>query len=296
VSEHNNIQAIEAYLSGSLTKEQSMAFEHSLSKDTVLAEDYAIYKSIYDDPPTIEETSFINNIETLRTEINRPEKSLTKLWLLIPVLTALFLLSKLAFQSNNKSELNKEKKEETITPLKETPTPAEAKPIEQAKVLIPPKSKTEIQSDEKVESKSEIAQDTDSALLAEANFTVNPKIESILTKRITRSSNEYFKIISKQADLKYSPDNPAKLEIKGELTVSSKLEASDIGMYLFSNKIDAYDSFLPLLTIAPTIKKVENKQYLTINKLATLKPGLYYYLIEFKDSEELVFVGKFEIR
>lgn len=84
------------------------------------------------------------------------------------------------------------------------------------------------------------------------------------------------------------------LNLKGVLTLDKTPEKERFVVRLFSNKKADFDNFKPILSVNPTITKLENNDYqLSFNAVIPLPQGLYYFIIEDNAIEDMIYVGKF---
>ena len=81
-------------------------------------------------------------------------------------------------------------------------------------------------------------------------------------------------------------------------------DAEDVWIiHLFNEVIDPYydctlsqadfDNFKPILSANPTISKSDDYYNLSFNAIVPLPKGLYYFIIEDNEIEDMIYVGKF---
>jgi hypothetical protein len=82
------------------------------------------------------------------------------------------------------------------------------------------------------------------------------------------------------------------LDIKAILSLDKMPEKERFVIRLFSNKKVDFDNFKPILSANPTISKSGNNYELSFNAIVPLPKGLYYYIIEDNDVEDMIYAGK----
>ena len=86
------LERIEAFLSGSLVETDRNKFEAELASNAELKENYRILKSLKENPITEEEYDFIRNVKNLKAPNFSKYKKWTIIVLLIGLLVSSFLL------------------------------------------------------------------------------------------------------------------------------------------------------------------------------------------------------------
>jgi hypothetical protein len=86
------------------------------------------------------------------------------------------------------------------------------------------------------------------------------------------------------------------LDIKAILSLDKMPEKERFVIRLFSNKKVDFDNFKPILSANPTISKSGNNYELSFNAIVPLPKGLYYYIIEDNDVEDMIYAGKVLVR
>ena len=132
-----------------------------------------------------------------------------------------------------------------------------------------------------------------------AQFRPNPRLEALLGPRQYRDNGE------DHVQWIQAPPREQHLALeKGRLNLSLSASvhagaavAGNLRCLLFSNVPADYDAFRPVLVI-PVEAREDSEQTFSLLFKATieLKPGLYYYLIEDRDSGEPSFMGKIIVR
>ena len=131
--------------------------------------------------------------------------------------------------------------------------------------------------------------------LAMSDFEPNKTLELLIGSK-TRSAIYDFNVISKIEDSLYSSIDPVKIVFEGSVKEGSSLIGSDITFYVFSNKKESYDALAPLASADLKVERRNEGYIIKVEKNIFLKKGLYYYILETTDDEELIYINKFTIR
>lgn len=130
-----------------------------------------------------------------------------------------------------------------------------------------------------------------------ADFEPNPQIE-ILIENTTRNNDFELMIEQKQEDLKITKTyGEVDFQFKAVLKSSQKLKDKNFKLHIFSNDKKEFDDFNPSFSFDISLENTEEDSYqINFQKKLTLKPGLYYYLLEDFDIEKIYFTEKFNVK
>lgn len=132
-----------------------------------------------------------------------------------------------------------------------------------------------------------------------ARLRPNPRLEALLGPSQYRDNGE--------GHVQWIQEPPREQHLLLEknrlnFTVSASVQATavvagNLQCLLFSNAPADYEAFQPLLVIPVAVQERSEQTFLLVFKAtAVLNPGLYYYLIEDRDSGEPCFIGKLIVR
>ena len=304
------LERIEAFLSGSLVDADRNKFEAELASNAELKENYRILKSLKENPITEEEYDFIRNVKNLKA----PNFSKYKKWTIIVLLIGLLVSSFLLVHRM----LNKTEPQTQISPI------AEVKPnVSPFDPNVDPKTEYSDNNERKVkgtpkpeprlvnklptkisniESKPSTTvadrlakEESNQASPNSKSFSENKDLELLISSmKSNRSSISNFTLSDQPASAKHS-DEAFRFKLKGTYVSTEPLGEDKIVIYIFDNKLASYNSFLPLMKLYPDIEIRDEEYRLSSDKKLSLETGLYYYLIEIEKKEELLYVGKFNL-
>jgi hypothetical protein len=81
------------------------------------------------------------------------------------------------------------------------------------------------------------------------------------------------------------------------LKSSQKLKDKNFKLHIFSNDKKEFADFNPSFSFDISLENTEADSYqINFQKKLTLKPGLYYYLLEDFDIEKIYFTEKFNVK
>ncbi|MEO1262184.1 MAG: hypothetical protein AAFZ15_25485, partial [Bacteroidota bacterium] len=133
--------------------------------------------------------------------------------------------------------------------------------------------------------------------LMAANFDPNPALELLLDNPVRSNS---FKMEIE------SPKKDAEIKIKnGKITfpLSGIIKSINGGTtdkkfqaYLFSNKKEDYEKFQPIWQSDLTIDETEADFSFSTTINLSVVPGLYYYLIEDENGDQLYAIGRIQMK
>lgn len=103
------------------------------------------------------------------------------------------------------------------------------------------------------------------------------------------------------ASLTRTPDSLYRIEedgsllfqLGGQLRVKGAVPTERFVVRIFSNKLEDFDRFRPLYNLSPAISIGEGEATFSTTARLQLQPGLYYYLLEDNEAEDLIYTGKF---
>ncbi len=88
-------------------------------------------------------------------------------------------------------------------------------------------------------------------------------------------------------------DDSLLFQLGGRLRVEGAVPAERFVVRIFSNKLEDFESFRPLYNLSPAISMDEGEPTFSAAAKLQLQPGLYYYLLEDNEAEDLIYTGKF---
>jgi len=87
-------------------------------------------------------------------------------------------------------------------------------------------------------------------------------------------------------------DDFHKIFLYGIFDSTTILQNKNFTLHLFTNKPETFQDFQPVTSFEILVK--EDRSFL-FEKFVALEPGLYYYLVEEKESKIIYFVDKFVV-
>jgi len=298
-------EEIEKYLDGTLKGEKKADFEERMKNDNKLRAEVELHKDLSTFLADSPEKAFQDNLKKLGDNLSETPPPNKGGWLkfLLPILAVLGFGVWWFSQSNDQAPIEENKIEaptsqpnktkDTKTDL-ENKTPIEKKELEETKTPL-----EETKSPPKKSSKPPVYADDNqpkSNLIAAADLTPNPALELLINNNL-RSNEVTIEIVQKQKNSKIETTGSAtNFKLVGTFLSEDNLLLRNLKLNIFSNKKEDYENFHPTLSEKIGLKKLSNFNYeFDFQKAIVLKPGLYYYLIEDADTEEIFFIEKFNV-
>jgi len=259
---------IDSYLAGTLTGTALLEFNKEVESNIDFATELQICMELKEfSSASAKETVFVNELESMRSLIAEPEFTISKEesingrgfnWTILAIGFALVTMLSIGsyFLKNKTTEIAEE----------------------------PIKNATTIQDVEQVKPAP-----------ATPDMTPNKTLENLMRGGL-RGSASSFEINKQQADVVLKQKLPVAVNLQGQLETSATIDNSDLTVYLFSNKEADYINFQPVIQFNPELTKLDKGYEVNLNKNVVLGPGLYYYLVEMTESEELLYINKFTIK
>lgn len=291
---------ISSYILGELKGEQLITFESALASDENLRKEVQLHKDLANNLLNENERNFKSSLLQI-TSKKKNSSQLNKklLWLsVLALLLCLIFISKPFLSDKNQFPTVEEKDAiEKITVPKNNNERNEKEQntkIDNSKNELIQKVEPEKQNLKKEipTTKEKIDKNIPMAMV---DFKPNNSLD-VLINGTTRSSGVAFTLRDKIKDQKYVQDKNCEIYFSGTIDTSANVLDENITFYIFSNKKEAYTNFNPIETLNPKLKQINNGYLLTVQKKINLKPGLYYYILETTDDEELIFINKFVIK
>lgn len=284
---------IEKYLNDQMSKEERRAFEQQLKEDFELRKAVDFQKRLKSFM-VIREPKLEQQLEQLGNQYfdKKGKRTVKYLWvgvvgLTITVATILFLTKEENTVSNQKVETIdtvKTTKAPLIEPVLETDSIKPIKPEPPKKEIAPsPAAPNENKPTPKKENRP-IAQ------LNPKDFEPNPFLEDLMQSNLRNDDAETTVWRPKK-------DVPLPYEEKIVFQVSGTTYATPpYRILLYTNKISDFEEDIQLLNAEFEGTPNETVFNFNLEKEIILQRGLYYFLIEQIESEELLLISKFEVR
>lgn len=136
-----------------------------------------------------------------------------------------------------------------------------------------------------------------SAPVSAATFEPNPALELLIRNNVRSGDFELSVANLLQEFLVTSTDKSVDFEFIGTVESSENLLENQYSIHFFSSDPTAYQNFETILTNDFNLKELEKNTYLfEFEKRLTLTPGLYYFLIENKETEQIHFVERIVVQ
>jgi len=286
--EKNKQQRIEQYLNGELTAEERRMFEKELKNDAELQQQVSFAKDLHvffdNRNPNLEE-----NLHQL-DDVFFAESSNQPSWLKIGLgsLVAVALVAGIWWLL---SDVAQQKPAE--------PLPTKSEQLESSQTLpeVQPEEKAPQQMDEKKMPQKRVAPEEKKqkvqvpiAALNPEDFKVNPILEGLITERV-RNDEVATTLSELTLDTILKKGNPTVLKIKGTTNAVPPLKLT-----IYSNKSDDFDNDTKYLTTTLTTTPIEEEYEFLFNAKIDFQSGLYYFLIESVETEDLLVVSKFQVK
>jgi hypothetical protein len=124
-------------------------------------------------------------------------------------------------------------------------------------------------------------------------FKVNPAFETRLGNGGIRSGSAKDVIVQfPTANANFMIENGGvALRFLGSLPPEGDIQANPLQIKIYNNQPNSK----PVLELNPAIKELQDKWQYSISSKARLTPGVYYYTLEWTETEDLLYVGKFTV-
>jgi len=283
----NKNERVEKYLRNKMSESEKSAFQFELMQDENLQQDV---KSMRVVQKTLIANSRIGNVE----------QSLSSYWKWLLPLLLLPILYFLWNKSNVETVSPQSPNTETLSPVV-AEEEIKADKTESTKIQNPIEEKEKepkvIKEQKREEVKSPLPKiQNPQQPIAMANYEPNALLESLINSN-TRGTETTFTIERRQADLSLVKKGAStNFHISGRAESDDDLSESSFNLYIFSNKVEEYRGFSPKFTQELNFEQKDDLYLFEVQVGIVLQPGLYYYLIEDADTEELFFVEKFEVK
>lgn len=269
---------IEKFLQHNMTKAEEQAFRLEMEKNEELAQKVAYNKELMEffeeREPALKNT--LNQFGD-KYFVPKNNKLGTKKWLII--LPSLLLVAFLIYYLTPKNNTTSSSNNNTIII-----------PVEKDSLMDKPTINESTKPiSEPTENPSNIEQSPDSvkennkqiAVINPADFRPNPALENLI-KEPLRDDNSI--VITKPAKGKqFDYAATINLELQGSTEINPPFQ-----FFIYSNKKEDFYNDNKLLNVT--------LQSLNFNANLSLNRGLYYYIIQEKSNEEILFVSKFSIK
>lgn len=276
-------EVIERYLLGRLSDDERQEFRVALLFDESLRQE-------------VEDTRLLHqHIQQLKTATKQP-KSKKIIWWLIGSLLMISIAMVAYFGNKN----NLVKKQENTPTTIETPQKTIKKTTEPATDELLKKDQIEKKKEENqleiepfVPEKKETTPQKSSPPIAAADTKTHPYLDQFTTGGF-RNNEVKITVNSPKINEKLTAENGnINLDIKAVLSLDKTPEKERFVVRLFSNKKADFDNFKPILSYNPTISESGKDYNLSFNAILPLPKGLYYFIIEDNEKEDMIYVGKF---
>lgn len=296
---------IQRYLDDQLGPEDREAFEREMKANAELAREVELNREMKTFLADTPENELRRNLQLLGEQAQEPKTGLSGGWWrwLVFILPLVLISWWLLRDSQENSRV------ESVVPQEETPAPAVNQDED---VTPPPQEKTdpkqedaktipapETQRSKETETPPEKpiqATDKDRGPIA-ANVDPLPALELLIDNNV-RSDDFQWVDTNPPPDVSQpSPGAAFSFRFSGTLTSEANLAEKEFQLHLFSNAPDAFAAFDPLFSFPLTVEGTPEATFqVDFQKTLTLRPGLYYYLIEEVATERIFWVGKFMVK
>lgn len=276
-------EVIERYLLGQLSDDERQAFRVALLFDENLRQE-------------VEDTRLLHqHIQQLKTAKKQP-KSKKIIWWLIGSLLMISIATVAYFMNKNNLIQKQENTPETIeTPqktIKETTEPATDELLKEEQIEEK-KEENQLEIEPFVPEKKGTTPKKSSQPIAAVDTETHPYLDQFTTGGF-RNNEVKITVNSPKLSEKLTAENgKINLNIKAILSLDKMPEKERFVVRLFSNKKADFDNFKPILSANPTISKSDDYYNLSFNAIVPLPKGLYYFIIEDNEIEDMIYVGKF---
>lgn len=278
---------IQRYLDDQLAPEERQAFEREMQANPALAQEVALNREMQEFLADSPENKLRSNLQLLREQAEAPKKGWAGgkwLWLLLPcfALVGWWLLDRNPAPPRT-------------TPRQEIPDAgqdeAEPAPLNTAPTLPPPPRSPE--TDKPAKESEKAAEGSPIA----ASFDPLPALEFLIGNNL-RDNDLQWNIANRPKDAALpSPGAAFDFRFAGTVTSEINLVEKTFNLHIFSNDPEAFEAFRPISSFSLQLLSPSGNTYpFDFQKRLTLRPGLYYYLIEDTATEKIYWVDKFVVK
>lgn len=294
---------IEDYLHHTLRGESRKKFEQDMQADDQLRKEVELHRDMEEFLSDSPENALRKNLRLLGKEASSSSTPKSNWWaitVLIPILLVLVWWSWSGRNDKQSPDTGATPIEEKIIPTSPnegvSPAPVQKPPVDQPeREEAEPQPSTPPSPPPSPGRKRGQREPAPRAIAA--NFVPNPSLEFLIENNL-RDAALGVKFTKKQKDIQLTAtDNLSPFQVKVQLRSSADISQQDFKLHLFSNDRQAFDDFTPINTSDLTITPIEEDIYeIDFTKSYSLKPGLYYYVIEDFSQEKIHLVEKFEVK
>lgn len=276
-------EVIERYLLGQISDNERQEFRVALLFDESLRQE-------------VEDTRLLHqHIQRLKMAKKQPKPKKIIWWLIgsllmISIATVAYFANKNKFvkkQENTPSTIEMPPK--TIKKITESATDELLKEEQ----IEEKKEENQLEIEPFVPEKKVTTPKKSSPPIAAADTKTHPYLDQFVTGGF-RNNQVKITVNSPKINEKLTAENgKINLNIKAVLSLDKTPEKERFVVRLFSNKKADFDNFKPILSDNPTISESDNQYNLSFNAIVPLPKGLYYFIIEDNEKEDMIYVGKF---
>lgn len=124
-----------------------------------------------------------------------------------------------------------------------------------------------------------------------ASLAPNPALERYIDSNVRGGTDQLD--ITMTGTRFTRKDGKIFFRISGNLDAKGEIPPYQVNVLIFSNKKEDYENSRPQWTYRPSFSQVSGRFEFNIAENVTLLPGLCYYLVEQRESGEVLKVGKF---
>jgi len=287
---------IQRYLDGEMKGEERSSFEQEMAADEALAQEVALHADMQELLADSPENELRHSLQVLGQQATTKSRGGFNrlLWLLLPILllTGWWFLSEEETNKGNPPEDTVQKptglneQDATTEEVDDVVAPVEEKPL--------PKQKEKRTVPDKKDASRKNAKE--SGPIA-ANFVPNPALEFMIGNNLRADDFQWAETRPQQDVTLSTTDASLDFQFAGRLIAESDISGLELKLHLFSNDPAAFDTFSPLYSFDLTLQEdAESNYVIDFQKSIPLKQGLYYYLIEDYETEQIYRVEKFVAR
>ncbi|MDO8365947.1 MAG: hypothetical protein Q7T20_04055 [Saprospiraceae bacterium] len=272
----DNIDLIDQYLSGSLSPEERQVFEGRMASDEVFRSEVALHRHLleeFSDPQKLQLRDVLTDI------LRAPPPAKKYGWSIGPIVAVLALLLGVLGWYWVSS------------------VPASIQPASQEEIKSVPPINEPIAAPEKGDAPSEPVEKTSSPIAHAdpAAYIANAEFERRLGS-MNRASDGMVKMTSPAMGATFKAENGVvKINFRGTAPAEGDTARFPLVLKVYDNKVDFGKS---LYRVFPTIMNrnaADGQWSFETGQRFRLRPGLYYFTVERKFDEDLIFAGKFKV-
>lgn len=280
----NRTDDIEKYLADEFQPNDRQAFEQEMAEDAQLRLDVTVMEDMATALKPDSADAFLENL----AKAERPYRAKPLYWwlLLLPLIALAFFLWPTAETviiekvENPPQEELQEEKAPPNPPTKEVVPPTLSEPP--APPIIspnPPREQTETQPQK--------------PLILAANFTPNALLEAEMRDQL-RGGEISLNLATPAPKTTFTTSE--QLRFSGELETNLSADEITFRFLLLDNKTENYQDSNYLLEKALALTPTETGFSFDFVPAITLKPGLYYYLLEWEEEETYLKIERFTVK